>query len=242
MEHRPLVEAIETHSTALRTAAVASGPEALVPTCPPWTVHRLISHIGRVHSWVREAIRDPSGSHVRPERAPEQWADTLAWWDDIRTRLLEALSATPDTPAWLPFSGYPPTIASWARRQAHEAAIHRLDAEHALGTPEIEFAPDFAADGIDELLAAMLPSKGATTFAASGIVLVHAADVGKLWTIRVRPDEPCRASADTELAGAFEADMTIAGTADAVYRAIWRRPSGAVVSGDTTLAEPISPP
>ena len=42
----------------------------------------------------------------------------------------------------------------WARRQAHETAIHRVDGESALGalsgTP---FEPSFGADGVDELLA-----------------------------------------------------------------------------------------
>ena len=45
----------------------------------------------------------------------------------------------------------PSALAFWARRQAHETAIHRADAESASGAVP-EYAPDFAADGIDELI------------------------------------------------------------------------------------------
>src|SRR6204780_1534249 len=49
------------------------------------------------------------------------------------------------------FLDAPSPLAFWARRQAHEPAIHRADAESAAGdvTP---FPAVFAADGIDELL------------------------------------------------------------------------------------------
>jgi hypothetical protein len=44
----------------------------------------------------------------------------------------------------------------WARRQAHETAIHRFDAESATSSVS-GFDPTFASDGIGEILTAMAP-------------------------------------------------------------------------------------
>ncbi|TVT59079.1 mycothiol maleylpyruvate isomerase, partial [Amycolatopsis rhizosphaerae] len=135
---------------------------------------------------------------------------------------------------------------SWARRQAHEAAIHRLNAEHALAgsadasaVPSLVFDPGFAADGIDELITRVLPTAGRwREGTVTGTVVLHAADAGQTWTVRVVPGEPPR----LEHGGGLDADTTIAGTADAVYRRVWRRPSHAVVTGNAQLLEPLAGP
>jgi hypothetical protein len=40
----------------------------------------------------------------------------------------------------------------------------------------------------------------------------------------------------------IDTDASIVGTADAVYRAAWKRPSTAVVNGDRTLVAALSTP
>lgn len=217
---------------------MAAGPDADVPTCPRWTVSRLVGHIGRVQSWVGKALADPSGREVKPDRPPEDWHELLAWWDEQRTRMVDGL-ADPEAPAWLPFTRYPQVAGSWARRQAHEAAIHRLDAEHALAAePSFAFDAGFAADGIDELIAWMLPSRTDwSQFEFTGTVVLHAIDAGRTWAVRLSPGVPPSISPDE-----VEADVTIAGPADAVYRRVWRRPSHAVVTGNTALLEPLASP
>ena len=53
------------------------------------------------------------------------------------------------------FLAAPSPLAFWARRQAHETAIHRVDAQLAEGTGPAgldPFAPGLARDGIDELI------------------------------------------------------------------------------------------
>src|SRR5690606_39584907 len=47
-------------------------------------------------------------------------------------------------------------ICSWARRQAHEAAIHRIDVELAAGAEPTTFDTAFATDGADEALSMIL--------------------------------------------------------------------------------------
>lgn len=154
--------------------------------------------------------------------------------------MLDALGAGPDAPAWLPFPGYAKTTGSWARRQAHEGAIHRLDADTANGDGTPLFDPAFAADGVDEMLTALLPFRPWTDSAATGSVLVHAADAGRVWMLELREGVPPVVADGTS--ATFDADVTVAGTADAVYRRIWGRPSDASVIGDVSLLEPLAAP
>jgi uncharacterized protein (TIGR03083 family) len=217
---------------------LAAGPDAEVPTCPKWTVSKLVGHLGRVQSWVIKSVADPSGQQVKPDRPPEGWDNLLTWWDEQRTTMVDVL-ADPQAPAWLPFKRYPQTAGSWARRQAHEAAIHRLDAEHArCAVPSFVFDTEFAADGIDELIAWMVPTRvDWTESSAGGSVVLHATDAEQVWTVRLEPGKPPEIGE-----GGLDGDATIAGTADAVYRRVWGRPSHAVVTGNTALLEPLASP
>lgn len=185
------------------------------------------------------AIRDPTGEHVKAGTAPQEWEPLLAWWARQRAQLRAALDAPADQPAWLPFSGIPRTVGSWARRQAHEAAIHRLDAELATRGDPVTFEPGFAADGVDELLT-LLVQRGAgwERSTVAGTVLLHAEDVGRLWSVRLQAGK----SPLMEDQRRREPDVTIEGPADAVYKAMWRRPSTARIAGDTTLLEPLAAP
>ncbi|PRX45519.1 uncharacterized protein (TIGR03083 family) [Prauserella shujinwangii] len=197
-------------------------------------------HIARVHSWTVAAGADPSGENVRAGTPPDDWDALLAWWEEQREALRKMFTAGPDAPAWLSFGNYTRTVGSWARRQAHEAAIHRIDAELARGGGTVQFDPAFAGDGIDELLAMLVwGRRDWSAFAADGTVLVHAEDIGRLWTLRLLPGKAPRL-ADTEQP--FEPDVTVEGSADAVYRAVWRRPSAASVTGDAALLEPLAAP
>lgn len=195
-------------------------------------------HIARVQSWVVAATERPDTTDVRAGTPPRDWEPLLDWWEQQRAALRAVFALGPDAPTWLPFSAYPPVVASWARRQAHEAAIHRVDAELARGDDTVVFDPGFAADGIDELLMLLVHRRtGWSEFAAEGTVLVHAEDAGRLWSVRLAPGEAPQLAEQP-----FEPGVTIEGPADAVYRAVWRRPSEAKVTGDATLLEPLAAP
>lgn len=238
MEHATFLAEIRSQSSALRAAAVEAGPDADVPTCPRWTVHRLISHHARVLAWVIRTFEDPSGQDVKAPRPPEDWNELLPWWDEKVAGVLDVL-ADPAREAFLPFEGYPRNASSWARRQAHEAAIHRLDAEHALTLePSFTYQPEFAADGVDELVTIMgLHRKNWSELSFTGTVALRTADVDRAWTVKFAPG--ARPVVED---GWTEADLTIEGPADAVYRRVWGRPSLAVVTGDTALLEPLAAP
>jgi len=240
------VDRLSDHGDAMRAAAVAAGPAAVVPTCPKWTVHRLVRHMARVHHWAGQALlADPDGEPPVAEETPADWDGLLAYWDEQRGALTGRLRERgPDAPAWVFQVPVPPTAAFWARRQAHETAIHRLDAEHArAGTDPVEpllFDPELAADGIDEALRLIIPHRWTREPAAvSGTVLFHAADAGQAWLVRLRAEQPPEVGPAEP---AIATDASVVGTADAVFRATWKRPSHAVVGGDLSLIEALRTP
>jgi hypothetical protein len=148
-----------------------------------------VGHIASIHCRMIGAALD---RHVEPV-PPADWADVLGWWDGQRLALREALVRNPGTP--------------WARRMAHETAIHRLDAESALeDVPKTRFSPEFANDGIDEFLTFLIPDRGFT-------LGLRVTTPERTWT---------RGTPDTE----------IEGDADDVYRALYGRPNNAAVTGD----------
>ncbi|RKT57939.1 uncharacterized protein (TIGR03083 family) [Saccharothrix australiensis] len=228
----------------MRAAVIAAGPEAPVPTCPEWNVQQLTHHLAGVASWARTALDTPvDGDRPAPGTPPDTWQELLTWWDDRFTELNDALAeASPDTPAWT-FAG-PKSVGFWVRRQAHEIAIHRLDAEHALHGPEVPtllFGTDFAADGVDEFLSRLLPRVAQRwPIEREGRLLFHAADAGRAWEVRLTPGRPPETAPLTD--AATDADATVAGTADALYRLVWNRPSGAIVTGDRSLVDSVPRP
>lgn len=243
VEFDAYLDHVREQAGALRAAVVKAGPDADVPTAPDWNVLRLVRHITRVHSWVVLALEaDPAGKSPEAERPPEGWETLLTYWDTKVDAMLDGLRRRgPDAPAWT--FGAAGTTSWWARRQAHETAIHRLDAEHAAHGAAVDhlvFDPEFAADGVDEALTFMIGRRDAD---ATGTVLYHAADAGKAWLVTATAGQRPQASRlDSEVGTGFDAEASVVGTADAVYRAVWRRPSHAVVGGNQALVAGINIP
>src|SRR5207302_9156046 len=101
--------------------------------------------------------------------------------------LVETLrSADPEVRCWS-FLPAPSPLAFWARRQAHETAIHRVDAESPNGaiTP---FDTALAADGVDEMLFGFLgrPSTDDGSGPERPMTLhLHATDTDGEWLVRL---------------------------------------------------------
>jgi len=130
----------------------------------------------------------------------------------------------------------PSPLAFWARRQAHETAIHRADAESASGaTPEYE--PAFAADGIDELIMGFGRRRKYQPTADGAVRLrVLSADTGDAWLVEVQDGrlQPRRDAGNSE-----EAGCTVSGPASGLYLYLWNRAEAAradvTVTGDPGL-------
>jgi uncharacterized protein (TIGR03083 family) len=183
-------DAVRAETAALVVAAEAAGSGAAVPSCPDWTVSDLLAHIGRVQNWAASVIEARTTDPVRfrdLEKPPEDAAGRLAYVRAGGPRLADALAAVdPHTPIWTfaTEGAGAGTAAFWQRRQAHEAAVHRYDAELAAGTPgPVDGAR--AADGLDELLTIMGPRAfGDGPDGAPATLHLHCTDRDGEWLVR----------------------------------------------------------
>jgi uncharacterized protein (TIGR03083 family) len=225
---------IAAEAGLLRAAAMSVDADTPVPTCPGWTVQRLVHHVGRVFDMVIRVLRaaDPGSPPTRVEPPP---GEVFVAFDDQLAILLDLLATTdPATPVWHFAPTAPRTAAFWSRRMAHEVTVHRIDAQAAAST-DSGVDPAFAADGVDEVLTRLIQQDTEAWAVAelSGTVLYHAADAGRAWTVRLVPGQLPQTAPET----VTEPDASVVGLANAVYRAVWGRPSGAMLSGDTTLVD-----
>src|SRR5215831_790941 len=109
-----------------------------VPTCPDWTLRQLITHVGRAHRWAAAIVATRAAEpipfrEVPDGRLPDDPAARPAWLRDGAARLAEAVSTgTGAGPVWTHLG--PGPASYWARRMAHETAVHRADGQIAVGT------------------------------------------------------------------------------------------------------------
>jgi uncharacterized protein (TIGR03083 family) len=196
-----------------------------VPSCPGWTLRDLVEHLGHVHRWARIAAATaapPEASSI--DQAPEPTAsagdgDALADWllagVDELAATLAGLRA--DAPTWHPFP-VPLLAGVWPRRQAHELAVHRWDAEAAVG-PASPLDPALATDFVREYFEVIVPrvmDRDART-APEGETIINLADTGARFVVRSTSGSVDLATAPTDLA------QVISGTAQDVLLALWRR-------------------
>jgi uncharacterized protein (TIGR03083 family) len=222
MEIAEHIEVLRHEGELLSQAAADAGLTSEVATCPGWQVRDLLGHTGRVHRWatfyVTTGSREPriDAATAASFAAPDD-RHLVDWFRTGHAALVIALAAADPDLACFTFLPAPSPLAFWARRQAHETAIHRVDAE-STGTAHTTFASPFAADGIDELLTGILSRPGGTLVADPPVSLaVAATDIDAAWTVRIEPDHI------QVLAGRNLADLTVTGPADDLYLLLWNR-------------------
>jgi uncharacterized protein (TIGR03083 family) len=236
METQEFIATLRREGRLLADAAQRSGLDAPVPTCPEWHVRDLVRHTGAVHRWAAGFVADGRTEPAAwDETAPDDTA-LVAWYRRTHSGLVDTLEAAPaDTDCWT-FLPAPSPLAFWARRQAHETAVHRVDAQSALGTERTPVDAAFAADGVDELLTGFQVRKRSrvrTDRPRTLRVLTHDRPGGD-WLVHLSPEPPV---VERGVPGA--ADCTIGGPAEAVYLALWNRGpyEGLSVDGDDELVE-----
>jgi uncharacterized protein (TIGR03083 family) len=211
-------------AAAAAAARTRHGWRARVPGCPEWDLADLVWHLGEVqHFWgwlVRTRATSPAG-YPEPVRPADE--DLPAFAAEQAREMEDALSrAEPTDPVWT----WAPQqdVAFVLRRQAQEAAVHRVDAEQTLGevTP---IPPEVGLDGLDEWLEVMVPGAlpGGPPTGAEPVVF-HAVDADAERTL---------------FAGTADAPAaTLTGPAGNLLLAAWRRiPLDAVtVEGDADRA------
>ncbi|MEU6270896.1 maleylpyruvate isomerase family mycothiol-dependent enzyme [Streptomyces populi] len=237
MEIQEFVETLDREGRSLAAAAEKAGADADVATCAGWQVRDLVRHTGMVHRWATAFVAEGHTSYHPDGGLPDLDHDELlTWFRDGHRRLVDTLAgASPDIRCWS-FLPAPSPLAFWARRQAHETTVHRVDAESALGGEPTPVAPDFAVDGIDELLRGFhAREKSRVRTEEPRVLRVRATDhPDSVWTVRLSPGVPVG-----ERAGSGEdadVDCELAGPAGALYLALWNRAPFPGVTGDASLA------
>jgi uncharacterized protein (TIGR03083 family) len=121
-----------------------------VPTCPEWTLDDLVAHLTHVYRhWHAQVLGADPDHPSRYDDAVETPGNPLERMEQAATELLGALERLgPDAPSWN-WSGEDLTTGWVARRMALESAVHRVDAELAIGQPS-PVERELAVDGIDE--------------------------------------------------------------------------------------------
>ena len=177
---------------------IAVGFEAapVVPSCPGWVVTDLILHLGVVHRLVSRVI----GERMQqpPERGDLPWLGLAEEWRGWlpparapqrspcrpvcltgsmtarRTCMSASARPAPGEQVWTWSADH--SAGFWQRMQAIEAAVHRWDAENAVGAARPLDAA-LAADAIGqtfEVLAPMRRTRGESAARARRAVLVPA--------------------------------------------------------------------
>jgi uncharacterized protein (TIGR03083 family) len=232
-----LIETLRSDGELLARAAEHAGVEAAVPTCPDWVVRDLVRHQGGVHRWATAYVRDRRTElwRVDLEEVAGGWPaddELVAWFRDGHRALVAALEGADAALECWTFLPAPSPLAMWARRQAHETAVHRVDAELAAGGAASPVDAAFAADGIDELLTCFVPRPTTGLRADPPVTLrVRPTDAAGRWLLRIGPDG-VEAAAGAAATG--DVDCEAAGPAADLYLALWNRrgTDGLSVEGD----------
>lgn len=246
----------DQHLAILRTegALVAALPAdalgAPVPSLPGWDVEHVVRHLTTVHGWVLATLAaDPSATldraaidRLHPATGPGCLAAYAASLDALADDLARR---DPDQPA--AGMGDPVTVAFWARRQAHEVAVHRIDAHdalHALGGPAPAPLPvEAAGDALDEWARYFLAVRWNRRYGpfpdelTGRTVRLEATDrAGSALLLGFRSGKVVLDATD---ATGPSADVALRGRAEDLVLTVWRRrPLTTVeVAGDHVLAE-----
>ncbi|CAM3211475.1 maleylpyruvate isomerase family mycothiol-dependent enzyme [Stackebrandtia soli] len=236
------IEALQREGNLLAASADEVGIRAPIPTCPGWTIRDLLWHTGTVHRWAKTIVSearsyDPPDNEIAKIAGPIcDEALLVEWYRESLRQLVNALRDAPDDlSCWTSLPGAPP-LAFWARRQAHETAIHRVDAESARGDEISPIGVGFAADGIDELLNGLHSRpKSRVRSPVPRVLRLHATDEldepGD-WFLHIS-DEPLRVTRSHHA----PSDCTLSGPVELLYLAMWNRCriDDLNVSGDGSL-------
>ncbi|WP_168583501.1 maleylpyruvate isomerase N-terminal domain-containing protein [Gephyromycinifex aptenodytis] len=238
--------AISTESALLRDALGSAEPDAHIPTCPDWNADDLLFHIYEEHVFWRQVLthpvrRDADAAELEPPEEPETRGELFTVSEAATAALIGELGRHElSERAWSWASDQ--SVGFIARRQAHDAVMHRIDAEVATraagGSSPVDV--DLAEDGVDEVLRVYLgdipEGVKATPRRASGVRIV-ATDTGATWMAFIAHlsgtgadgteyDEISLMVADDDTADGHDHPVGVfSATAEDLYRWFWRRPT-----------------
>lgn len=233
LSYPELLTAVRRDGEAI-LAAAGQGLDVPVPTCGDWRMPDLLTHVGSVYRRAVTVVGDRMTTPVPWRPPPGDVDDPVGYLAEALNELVQALSeADADTPVWN-WSPMPDVAGFWARRMAHESAIHRYDAQRAHGVAQPVDA-ELAVDGLDELIDVLLPrivERDSLTPRAATYAFIESAQGGAWWT-RTGADGVHRVDAGST------ADVTVRGTTSALLLAAYSRVpwTSLEVEGDSTALD-----
>jgi uncharacterized protein (TIGR03083 family) len=239
---------IEADTLAL--AEVADGHLTRpVPSCPGWTVADLVWHLTEVHHFwgaiVAGRVQDPA--EVANAARPADDAELVPALRAGVERLVATLrAAAPREPVWTWAAQR--DVAFVVRHQAQEAAVHRWDAERAVGL-DVPLDATAATDGVEEFLQVTTPFRNDDAEPMDGRLTLVAADTGLRWAVeedaegtarwhRLAGDAETDTETDTDTETGGSGTVLRAPASDLLLYLFGRRPAAALdVTGEVGVAE-----
>lgn len=223
-----------TADAAALAAAVRSAPNAPVACYAGWTLVELAGHVGQIHRWAgdvveRRASARPTGGYAAVPEVP-----TLPDWITVGAeRLVDVLAATDPAEVVWTFHPTDSTVGFWRRRMVLETALHRWDAETALGRQAV-VDDALALQGVAEALHLyMEPRLAGREVGGAGERVAFVPDGAAGWTVRLEPDGVAVAPHPGD-----DADAVVCGSALDLWLLLTcrRRLDGLDVTGDVDAA------
>lgn len=240
------IAALRADGAAFRAAVAEAAPDTPVPSCPKWTAAHLVHHLGSVYGWARDILGSqsteaPSYRPTTPKELPADPAAIERWQQEFDQLMAVLDRVDTESPAWN-WAPQPKQAGFWHRRMAHETAVHRWDAQMAIGAGEPVEAK-LAVDGVSEVLDSFLPAgRRRASGSRYGVVQLVAVDAAQEWFLRLRGEGVALLDTDTILDGdKHHARVHAAGTASDLLLALWGRVGFDVldIAGDATLLDSV---
>jgi uncharacterized protein (TIGR03083 family) len=211
------LDAISRDSAAIAAAARA-GLDRPVPSCPGWQTADLVGHVGQLGRWFTLLVQASPDERVRFRDVPDppEGDALVSWLEEGSGVLLAALERTDPDDEVHTWAG--PQPARWVfRRLANEIAVHRWDAQTAIGNPS-PITTALAIDGIDEVFEVFVPAVPPERLAGEGQTMhLHAADAEGEWLVTFTPDGLAWEH------GHIKADVAARGAASDLLLLLWNR-------------------
>lgn len=243
---------IEDESERFLATVLAADPGARVPTCPDWTASDLLWHLTEVHAfWAgilgSGAVTEEESDAVdaaKPARPDSAEATAEIFREQTAELLAQLRRRSDDEPAWF-WLDTAQTVGSTRRMQAHEATMHRLDAELAAGVPTTPVSsPELAmaglAHGVEVMWAWWGTLPGFTFVPTGGPVELFGEDLGVGYVVQPgRWQGVGQSGKSYDEPGAVAAPgatpvARVSGTAEQLYRWLWGRGERPSATGDET--------
>ncbi|WP_101948897.1 maleylpyruvate isomerase N-terminal domain-containing protein [Mycobacterium sp. 3519A] len=230
LSHEEYIDALQEQALRFASALREIAFDSRVPSCPDWTALDLARHVVQVYAHKAAVLRAGEAVSGRDVDAAGEapFPEALERHDAVVADLAGVLAGLdPEDAAWTWMEGAgESTVGAWARRMAHEALVHRVDAELTAGMAISSVDDALTIDGVNEVLTWMagdpdVIAEEAGTSSSSGTVLLDYGEAA--WLVELGDGRHLVTPAPT----GSQAGARISADPMALDLLLWGRPSSA---------------